>query len=801
VIPPAAVSSGALVVRQGQFFLHGRPFFCYAGEIHYFRLPRAAWLPRLKQAKATGLNTIASYIPWIWHAPKPAQYDFDGKTLPERNLVAWLELLAKLGLSCFARIGPVCHGELVGEGLPRWLIEQPALRLRQPNGQPHPYPPLITYLHPTFQQAIDQWYDRLLPILRRYEVSRGGPVILLQLDNEISMLSWVMKAPDYHPVVTQGYREFIEQQYQSLDAVNRAYGLRLRTWKELAQPRGVVEQESWAQLWDWAAFHRWYYAEYFARLSARVHAHGLRLPVVANIPQFYDYNFCARALPGPMTTSMFRQFARRVHPVLFGGAYQLRRCEFENFHDLWAMNECVRAIASPEVPGLCVEFPTGVLNDRPRIYPSDVELTLKLAVGHGLNGVNCYMFAGGKTPPPLAYRSHYHEWQAPLSSRGERRPHHEPLQRFGRWLATWQELFAGSHVVYDAGAIGWYPPYYMTEYLTGRWADQLQVTRDRLFFDGLWRLLTLAGYRFPWLDLQRATLAELQRHRRLFVFALEWMDRTVQENLVQYVRQGGRLCLTPQVPMLDLRMQPELTLAQALQVRTATPITPTLAHLGAQEVLVEERQCVFNVLNAQVIATTTEGKPCGFLKQLGAGQVLVAGFGLTHLFDYHVTAMRALAERLGVTPCVEVTPWDVQAVVRSDGAHHWICLANVNDVPKTVHLRAALPGQAPLRLPQRGSVRVPARSAWWLPWQCPLSPTITVSSATCEIERVTSRARTLRLSLHTMPGTPAELHCQGVVPRQVLCQDTPLRILRTTTGWSLKWIPATTDQQLILLFR
>jgi len=59
------------------------------------------------------------------------------------------------------------------------------------------------------------------------------------------------------------------------------------------------------------------------------------------------------------------------------------------------MNEAVRALSHPEAPALCVEFQTGGISDRPRIYGSDVELNLTCSVGHGLGGVNCYMFSGG----------------------------------------------------------------------------------------------------------------------------------------------------------------------------------------------------------------------------------------------------------------------------------------------------------------------------------------------------------------------------------------------------------------------
>ncbi|MBA7533335.1 hypothetical protein ES705_25573 [subsurface metagenome] len=78
---------------EGRFVLGDKPFFLYSGEVHYFRIPRKEWRDRLRKAKATGLNTISSYIPWSWHELKEGSFDFIGKTHPERNLLDFIKLL------------------------------------------------------------------------------------------------------------------------------------------------------------------------------------------------------------------------------------------------------------------------------------------------------------------------------------------------------------------------------------------------------------------------------------------------------------------------------------------------------------------------------------------------------------------------------------------------------------------------------------------------------------------------------------------------------------------------------------
>src|SRR5436189_3554268 len=60
------------------FLLDGKPFVVRSGEMHYPRVPRAAWRDRFKKAKAMGLNTITTYIFWNLHEPSQGKFDFSG---------------------------------------------------------------------------------------------------------------------------------------------------------------------------------------------------------------------------------------------------------------------------------------------------------------------------------------------------------------------------------------------------------------------------------------------------------------------------------------------------------------------------------------------------------------------------------------------------------------------------------------------------------------------------------------------------------------------------------------------------
>lgn len=65
------------------------------------------WEDRLLKAKALGLNTIQTYVPWNLHEPAPGNLVFEGFA----NIEAFLNLCHKHGLLVMIRPGPyICGG-------------------------------------------------------------------------------------------------------------------------------------------------------------------------------------------------------------------------------------------------------------------------------------------------------------------------------------------------------------------------------------------------------------------------------------------------------------------------------------------------------------------------------------------------------------------------------------------------------------------------------------------------------------------------------------------------------------------
>lgn len=181
-----------------------------SGEIHYFRVAREQWEQRLDLAVDTGLTTVASYLPWVFHERPDGTVDVEGRTRPERDVGAFIDLCAQRGLTFLARPGPFVMAELKNEGVPfRLYDEHPEIVPRGWDGRPAPSRTL-DYLAPAFLAETARWYDAILPILRPRLEPNGGNVIGVQLDNEVGMLAWVTNSPDLTDDVLADFARWVE---------------------------------------------------------------------------------------------------------------------------------------------------------------------------------------------------------------------------------------------------------------------------------------------------------------------------------------------------------------------------------------------------------------------------------------------------------------------------------------------------------------------------------------------------------------------------------------------------------------
>jgi beta-galactosidase len=153
-------------IEGDHFVLDGKPFQIISGELHYERIPREYWRDRLKKARAMGLNTISTYVFWNLHEPKAGVYDFAGSL----DVAEFVRIAQQEGLYVILRPGPYACAEWDLGGLPAWLLADPNIVLRSADEK--------------FLVPAEQWLQRLGRELAPLQITHGGPIIAVQVENE-----------------------------------------------------------------------------------------------------------------------------------------------------------------------------------------------------------------------------------------------------------------------------------------------------------------------------------------------------------------------------------------------------------------------------------------------------------------------------------------------------------------------------------------------------------------------------------------------------------------------------------------
>lgn len=155
-----------LTIDESGFLLDGQPWRILAGAMHYFRVHPDYWRDRLLKMKSLGLNTLETYVAWNLHEPREDEFNFEGWL----DVESYIRLAGDLGLKVIVRPGPYICSEWELGGLPAWLLADPGMRLR--------------CFYGPYLNAVEHYFDALIPRLARLQSTRGGPIIAMQVENE-----------------------------------------------------------------------------------------------------------------------------------------------------------------------------------------------------------------------------------------------------------------------------------------------------------------------------------------------------------------------------------------------------------------------------------------------------------------------------------------------------------------------------------------------------------------------------------------------------------------------------------------
>ncbi|KAJ4344859.1 uncharacterized protein N0V89_012603 [Didymosphaeria variabile] len=130
------------------------------------RIPPPYWRDRLRKARALGLNTIFTYT--FWNMLEPSQGHWDESE--GQGIATFFKTAQEEGLNVVLRPGPYICGEREWGGFPAWLASVDGMVVRSNNAP--------------FLSAASSYLENLARGLRGLHVNEGGPIVMLQVENE-----------------------------------------------------------------------------------------------------------------------------------------------------------------------------------------------------------------------------------------------------------------------------------------------------------------------------------------------------------------------------------------------------------------------------------------------------------------------------------------------------------------------------------------------------------------------------------------------------------------------------------------
>ena len=803
-------------LERRRLLVDGRPRILMAGEVHYFRLHREDWPDRLDKLVASGCDAVAVYMPWLVHETTDGRIDLTGETSPYRDLVGFLDLAAARGLLVIARPGPFVMAELKNEGIPfRIYDEHPDAVPRGWDGVPAPSRTL-DYLEPGYLADAERWYAAIMPVLAERRLSRGGPVVAVQLDNEVGMLSWVTNTPELSDRFLTGLADRVQQTTGREAAIARfgADPKDLDAWIAWFRAGGTggTEEQQLAVHHAIGDHHRDRYATYLRRLHEVARADGVDdVPFLVNLHGTGG----GRGRTFPIGISQLSRAYAGVPQMTSGSDHYLGELTVENVPDLYVINTFMESVHDADQPLTSLEFEAGTGDygeDLSRLVsPETTELKTRLCVAQGNRLISYYLFAGGHNPPldsrvgdgndRIAFTGERHGFAAPVDPEGRLTATYDTVTSAVRAVHGAEHLLADMDPEHDDVVLAYVPDHYLTEYAHAASPRRRHLVVELERFRGmgtrdiLARALVLGGFSFTSVDLSAADLDP--RGPVVALASPPVLGRAVQERLAAFVAAGGRLLLHGVLPALDDDGSPCTVLADALglaagrRVDGGPHLFPSVLMPGQPEVRVGVLQHLEAAGRADVRPLATDVMDGSTV--VADVTVPAGGRAVVVSCDYpcHLDVWRGLLARLGVGRRV-VTPGGTPGLVAGTTADHrgQRLLHLLNVAPTAQVFRAEIDGAA---FAGGETIHLPARAGLMLPVDVRLEGGV-LRWATTELDGAGDDA-TVLLRRRGRPGSAL------VETDRTVEVDGDGAVTWSEAGWLVTWPAGDGDDQVRVRLR
>ena len=586
-------SDSPVQVEGKRFKIDGKTTSLYSGAVHYWRLDRDKWDDILNKVIGMGFDTITTYIPWEAHELERGRFDF-GQVDPRTDIDAFLSLCEKKDLLTIVRPGPQINSEMTWFGYPLRILSDPGMQARTSQGAkavlsqaPRPIPAL-SYTSEKFLAETALWYDAICDILARH-VYPNGNIVAVQVDNEMAYFFHINPYQcDYSDSSVAAYRRFLEDKYEDIASLNNAYRKEYSGFDAVDPPRRFAgkAKEEIPYYTDWIEYREHYLIESLTRLSRMMRDRGIvEVPIFHNYPHPLGPGGSASGITTPFNLPALEEKLDFVGFDIYS-----RRELYE--HVKTVVSYVVGTSRFPFIP----EFVAGVwpwyLRPGNEV---DEEFVTKAAIMNGIKGSSRYMIV------------ERNRWLAsPVMRDGTVRPERYDVFRKANQMLIdsgfvnmdrqadvlllanreYDRLEAASVLVTFPGdffepILGFseYPNFMSTSEETLGFEQPVQQAKSD-WFKTASDALTEAGYAYLLGDTSQA-VDQLTTYRAVLVSAFEYMDRRVQQRLVEAAKRGVCVVIGPKIPRLDELLRPERSLADSLNGLETTEVRVNGKHLAS----------------------------------------------------------------------------------------------------------------------------------------------------------------------------------------------------------------------------
>ena len=153
-------------IKNQDFYIDGKKVKIISGTVHYFRNMPDTWDGIFAKMRAIGCNCLETYTAWHMHEKEKGQFCFEGML----DVTKFIKKAQKAGLYVIVRPGPYICAEREFGGLPWWLQTEENMEIR--------------CLNDSYIKCYEKYLDRLFEELRPLLYTNGGPIIMMQCENE-----------------------------------------------------------------------------------------------------------------------------------------------------------------------------------------------------------------------------------------------------------------------------------------------------------------------------------------------------------------------------------------------------------------------------------------------------------------------------------------------------------------------------------------------------------------------------------------------------------------------------------------